>query len=190
MLETSTRLNSKDENTPLETCERPDAWLCELTLQETATEPASTTAVGAASPLRESASEAGPVAIAVAIADAVGASEPSADFRPPAGVAAPRRLHARASDQGFLPIEVEHYVMLLDWTGQELRADKRGAIPDHLAPIVERLGLNRSNWVETVRGFGRLFKQAAGRSSSLVDAAARRSRRWFQGKAAARTAFV
>jgi hypothetical protein len=96
----------------------------------------------------------------------------------------------RASDQGFLPIPVEHYVMLLDWTGRELRADKRGAIPDHLAPIMERLGLNRSNWVETVRGFGRLFKQAAGRSSSLVDAAARRSRRWFQGKAAARTAFV
>ena len=80
--------------------------------------------------------------------------------------------------------------MLLDWTGRELRADKRGAIPDHLAAIMDRLGLNRSNWVETVRGFGRLFKQAAGRSSSLVDAAARRSRRWFQGKAAARTAFV
>ena len=45
-------------------------------------------------------------------------------------------------------------------------------------------------WVETVRGFGRLFKQAAGRSSSLVDAAARCSRRWFQGRAAARTAFL
>ena len=192
MLETSTRLTSKDENSSLETCERPDAWLCELTLQETATEPASTTAVGAASPRRESASEAEPVAIAVA--DAVGGFQPSADSYPTSGIAAPaeapRRLHARASDQGFLPIEVEHYVMLLDWTGRELRADKRGAIPDHLAPIVERLGLNRSNWVETVRGFGRLFKQAAGRSSSLVDAAARRSRRWFQGKAAARTAFV
>jgi hypothetical protein len=89
-----------------------------------------------------------------------------------------------------VPIQVEHYVMLLDWTGRELRADKRGAIPDHLAPIVDRLGINRSNWVETVRGFGRLFKQAAGRPSSLVDAAARRSRRWFQGKTAARTAFV
>jgi len=59
-----------------------------------------------------------------------------------------------------------------------------------LAPILDRLGLNRSNWVETVRGFGRLFKQAAGRSSSLVDAAARCSRCWFQGKAAARAAFV
>jgi hypothetical protein len=56
--------------------------------------------------------------------------------------------------------------------------------------ILTTLRLNRSNWVETVRGFGRLFKHAAGRSSSLVDAATRRSRRWFQGKAAARTAFV
>ena len=82
------------------------------------------------------------------------------------------------------------FVMLLDWTGRELRADKRGTIPDHLAPIVDRLGINRSNWVETVRGFGRLFKQAAGRPSSLIDAAARRSRCWFQGKAAARIAFV
>ena len=187
-IEISTRLTSKDENSPLKTCERADACLRELTLQETATRPASTTAVDAASPRRESASAAGPVAIAVA--DTVGASQPSADSGPTSGLAAPRRLHARASDQGFLPIEVEHDVMLLDWTGRELRADKRGAIPDHVAPIVERLGLNRSNWVETVRGFGRLFKQAAGRSSSLVDAAARRSRRWFQGKAAARTAFV
>ena len=74
-----------------------------------------------------------------------------------------------------------HDFMLLDWTGRELRADKRGAIPEHLAPIVERLGVNQSNWVETVRGFGRLFKRA-GQSSLLVDAAARCSRRWFQGK--------
>jgi hypothetical protein len=185
-------LTSDDEHSSLTTFERPDAWLCELTLQETASGPASTTAVSAASPPQGSALQAG--AIATAVADAAGGSQPSADFSPTFGVAdsveAPRRLHVRASDQGFLPIQVEHYVMLLDWTGRELRADKRGAIPDHLAPIMERLGLNRSNWVETVRGFGRLFKQAAGRSSSLVDAAARRSRRWFQGKAAARTAFV
>jgi hypothetical protein len=80
--------------------------------------------------------------------------------------------------------------MLVDWTGRELRADKHRAIPDHLAPIVDRLGINRSNWVETVRGFGRLFKQAAGGTSSLVDAAARRSRRWFQGENAVRSAFV
>jgi hypothetical protein len=165
---------------------------CELTLQETAIEPTSASATSAASPPQEFASQAVPVATAAA--DAVGGAQASADSGPTSGAAspveAPRRLHVRASDQGFLPIQVEHYVMLLDWTGRELRADKRGAIPDHLAPIVDRLGINRSNWVETVRGFGRLFKLAAGRPTSLVDAAARRSRRWFQGKAAARTAFV
>ena len=194
MVETPTTLTSKDENSLLEARERPDAWLCELTLNETATEPepASAMAVVAASPPHESPSQAAPNATAVV--DPVGGSQPFADSAPLSGVAvpvdAPRRLHVRASDQGFLPIQVEHYAMLLDWTGRELRADKRGAIPDHLAPIMERLGLTRSNWVETVRGFGRMFKQAAGRSSSLVDAAARRSRRWFQGQAAARTAFV
>jgi len=77
----------------------------------------------------------------------------SVTFAVAAPVDAPRRLHVRASNQGFLPIQVEHYVMLLDWTGRELRAEKRGAIPDHLAPIVDRLGLNRSNWAETVRGY-------------------------------------
>ncbi len=28
-----------------------------------------------------------------------------------------------------------------------------------LAPILDRLGLDRSNWVKTVRDFGRMFKQ-------------------------------
>jgi hypothetical protein len=80
--------------------------------------------------------------------------------------------------------------MLLDWTGRELRAAKRGAIPEHLATILERLGINRATRLDTVRGSGRMFKQVVGRSSSLVDAAARRSRLWFQGKRAARAAFL
>ena len=52
---------------------------------------------------------------------------------------------------GLFAIEVCGYFMLPDWTGRELRADKCGAIPDHLAPIMERLGVNRSNGVETAR---------------------------------------
>ena len=192
MLETSTRLTSRDEHSSLETCERPDAWLCELTLQETATRARVhdgrrcrlTTARVAITSRANRDRHRGRgrwLPACCRFRSSFGRRRPS---RRPATSA------ARASDQGFLPIQVEHYVMLLDWTGRELRADKRGAIPDHLAPIMERLGLDQSNWVETVRGFGRMFKQAAGRSSSLVDAAARRSRRWFQGKAAARAAFV
>jgi len=172
------------------TSERPDGWLCELTLDEASVEARPTNSAAGVTAEPEPVPAAGSIATAATIVD----SEPSAGFGPVSGVAAgletKRHLPARASNQGFLPIEAEHYVLLLDWTGREHRADKRGAIPDHLAPILDRLGLKRSNRVETVEGFGRMFKQAAGRSSSLVDAAARCSRRWFQGKAAARAAFA
>jgi hypothetical protein len=175
MGEISTRMPSNDEYSSLETSQRPDAWLCELTLQEVATASSSTNAKSAASTPQESASQAGP--IETAVANAIGGCPPSADCGSSAGVAAQvetkRPLPARASDQGFLPIETEHYVMLLDWTGRQLQADKLGAIPDHLAPILDRLGVNRSIWVETVHGFGRLFRQAAGRSISLVGRGAR-----------------
>ena len=71
-----------------------------------------------------------------------------------------------------------------------MRRGKRGGIPDELTPILDRLVVDRSNWVETVRDFGRLFKQAAGRASSLVRAAPRSSRWGFQGKAAAQLALI
>jgi hypothetical protein len=108
----------------------------------------------------------------------------------PIPAALERPLRARASDQGFLPIAIRKCVMLLYWTGRQLRRDQRGAIPEDLAPILDRLGVNRSNWVQTVREFGRMFKQAAGRASSLVHAASRCSLRWFQNKAAAQVAFL
>jgi hypothetical protein len=55
---------------------------------------------------------------------------------------------------------------------------------------LDQLGVDRSNWVDTVREFGRMFKQATGRATSLVRAAPRCSRQWFHGKAAAQAAFL
>jgi REP element-mobilizing transposase RayT len=183
---------SANDESSVEPADRPDAWLCELTLRETGVVPE----IGQA----ELSQAAQSISIAL---DEPSASElvNAAERRVRAGCSATvsavllkagstQPLAARASDQGFLPIEIKNYVMLLDWTGRELRRDKRGALPDDLAPILERLGVDRANWVDTVRDFGRLFKQAAGRASSLVSAAPRCSRRWFQGKAAARVAFL
>ena len=99
------------------------------------------------------------------------------------------RLAARASDRGYLPIELEKYLSLLDWTGRELRAESRGAIPGRLSPILDRLGLNGECWLETVRHFGRWFKRAAGGRESLAAAAMRCGRHWFQGQCAAKIAF-
>ena len=49
------------------------------------------------------------------------------------------------------------------------------------SPLLDGLGLDRSNWVKTLRESGRMFKQAAGRASLLARAAPPCSRLWFQG---------
>jgi REP element-mobilizing transposase RayT len=161
-------LASLDRDSPGQR-ESSDAWLCELTLKEgpharrdvlPATDEVATRVVGTS----------------------------DAKTGPSTRLSRPR-LGARASDQGYLPIELPKYLSLLDWTGRELRAGKRGTIPGQLAPILERLGLNGEAWVETVRHFGRWFKRAVGRGDALAEMALRVGRRWFQGKLAAQIAF-
>ena len=86
----------------------------------------------------------------------------------------------RASKKGFLSISLKHYLELLDWTGREIREDKRGVIPSHLAPILTRLGLDSHAWCEVVKKFGKVFKRAAGTSDHLQEEAARRGLGWLQ----------
>jgi hypothetical protein len=87
----------------------------------------------------------------------------------------------RASKKGFLSISVTDYLALLDWTGRAIRDDKRGAIPEHLAAILTRLGLDADRWCTVVSRFGKLFKRVAGTAESLSDEARRRGVRWLQG---------
>ncbi|MBM4094975.1 MAG: hypothetical protein FJ276_37030, partial [Planctomycetes bacterium] len=70
-------------------------------------------------------------------------------------VAESRPAEGRASDKGFLPLNLDQYLELLDWTGRQARPDKRGQIPAELLPILQRLRLSSETWVETVLNFGR-----------------------------------
>lgn len=85
----------------------------------------------------------------------------------------------RASRKGFLPISLLQYLELLDWTGRQLRAGKRGSIPHQLAPILSRIGLDETGWCQLVKRYGRIFKRVAGTSEHLADEAARRGTRWM-----------
>ena len=85
----------------------------------------------------------------------------------------------RASRKGFLGISMTAYLELLDWTGRQLRADKVGKIPDHLAPILTRIGVDTSGWCDVVTKFGRVFKRAAGTPESLAHEAIRRGQGWL-----------
>jgi REP element-mobilizing transposase RayT len=92
----------------------------------------------------------------------------------------PSRDERRASWKGFLSISLSAYLQLVDWTGRQFRRDKVGAIPDHLAPILTRLGLGSEAWCDLIQDFGRKFKRAVGSQRHLHEEAARRGQRWLQ----------
>jgi len=85
----------------------------------------------------------------------------------------------RASSKGFLAVSLARYLELLDWTGRQLQQDKVGKIPEHLAPILSRIGLDPPGWCDVVRKFGRVFKRAAGTPESLAQEAIRCGQGWL-----------
>jgi hypothetical protein len=82
------------------------------------------------------------------------------------------------------------YLWLVDWTGRQLREDKPGVIDPRVAPILQSLGLDTEQWAKTVRGYRKLFWQAAGNGDSLKSFASRLGRRWLKGQLASRSAFL
>ncbi len=88
----------------------------------------------------------------------------------------------RASNKGFLSMELDDYLRILDWTGRQVRRGKRGAIPKELAPLLERLGMSVEFWLETATNFGRWFHRAAGRVSLLAEEAGPRRQTLVPGR--------
>ncbi|HEX7377547.1 MAG TPA: hypothetical protein VF278_10570 [Pirellulales bacterium] len=96
---------------------------------------------------------------------------------------------ARASNRGFLPLSLDDYLLLLDWTGRQVCSDKPGAIPADLLPILQRLAINAETWLDTINSFGRRFHRAVGRAANMAARAGRSGKQWFQGTAFSRLAF-
>jgi hypothetical protein len=83
----------------------------------------------------------------------------------------------RAPNTGCLPMSLDEYLQLLDWTGRQMRSDKRGAIPAELPPILDRLQIRSETWLTLITNFPRLFRRAAGHPAVLRQDAADRGRR-------------
>jgi hypothetical protein len=86
-------------------------------------------------------------------------------------------------------VRLDDYLKLLDWTGRQVCAGKRGGIPGELAPILERLRIRQEAWVKTVERFDRFFGHIVGRVEEIAEKARRIGRRWLAGTRAAAEAF-
>ena len=78
------------------------------------------------------------------------------------------------------------YLQLVDWTGRAVRDDKRSAVPAHIQPIFQRMGLNHEEWLEIVQNFGKCYRIAAGAVDRLQQFGQRLGRYWLQRVGASR----
>lgn len=92
--------------------------------------------------------------------------------------------------RGYLPISLEEYLTILDETGKELKANKRGSISSSIAPILERLGLNPPEWIKFSTSITRLFSSIVGATSELEAAANSMGKNWLKGISFSKLAFL
>ena len=81
-----------------------------------------------------------------------------------------------------IPYYYREYLELIDWSGRVIRTDKRGAIDDHLPPILARLGIEAEYWHITMQPKGaHQFSRAVGCCVKLREYARKLNIKWIKG---------
>jgi REP element-mobilizing transposase RayT len=85
---------------------------------------------------------------------------------------APNDLLLRFRDQApgenaSIPLRLDEYLELVDWSGRIVRSDKPGAIDHHAPPILARLNIDADVWRNAMGVRGNVFGRALGRLDRL-----------------------
>jgi putative transposase len=84
-----------------------------------------------------------------------------------------------ADRMNMRPISFREYLQLADAIGRRVgRRQHRGAIPSHLKPILERVGLCDCQMPDLIGQFGRLFHHVIGSPATLQRESERSGRNW------------
>ena len=80
-----------------------------------------------------------------------------------------------------LPFRLSDYLELVDWSGRILREDKRGAIPSHIPPLLQRLDMDARHWLYLTKHFESPFKNLVGAACHVRKACNELGKRWTHG---------
>jgi REP element-mobilizing transposase RayT len=83
-----------------------------------------------------------------------------------------------------IDFELNDYLRLVDWTGRAIREDKKGAIPNDLAPILERIGLNPDAWLKSVSHYNKNYFSVLGAIDRVKAFAKEQDKSWHRGQRA------
>jgi len=92
----------------------------------------------------------------------------------------------KTDSQKGLPFSLQDYFELIDWTGRVIRDDKKGAIPSHVLPILQKLGVNEVGWADNVNHFGRRFYHVVGAVDAMQQYSDKIGQWWMQGMGCSR----
>jgi REP element-mobilizing transposase RayT len=92
-----------------------------------------------------------------------------------------RQFHSAGEKGGTIPYRFEDYLALVDWTGRQIREDKRGHVDAHLPPIIQRLNIDHEAWCLAMRPRGNVFGRAMGKLNHLRLHASTLGQSWVKG---------
>ncbi|MEO8000867.1 MAG: hypothetical protein ABI644_03250 [Arenimonas sp.] len=81
----------------------------------------------------------------------------------------------------FLPIRLDDYIELVQWTGKQVRDDKRGAIPSNAPSVLKRFDSKPERWATRVKAIGSGYWRVVGDAQDLIDLAQRLNQQWLKG---------
>jgi len=85
-----------------------------------------------------------------------------------------------------LSLKQGDYIDLVQWTGQQVRADKKGAIPKNAPPALKKTGCSAERWPTQVKAVGSGYWRMVGSAEQLLEKAEAVGQRWLKGVAIAR----
>ncbi|MGH8108429.1 MAG: transposase [Arenimonas sp.] len=80
-----------------------------------------------------------------------------------------------------LPVRLDDYIELVQWTGKQVRPDKRGAIPANAPSVLKRFENKPERWTTRVKAIGSGYWRVVGEAQDLTAIAERLNQRWLKG---------
>jgi len=123
-------------------------------------------------------------------------SEASRSLKAGSGASAnPLKPVAGLDADSLLDLTERSYIQLVQWTGEQIRPDKRGAlkaieVDQHPPAEISRLSRSPKTWIRQVQGTESIYYRAIGSAEALMDKAAALGQTWMKGVAAARAKMI
>ena len=104
----------------------------------------------------------------------------------------PLTTHKHDPHLNALGYRTQDYLELVDWAGRALRDDKKGAIPQQLPPLLQRLKLNPTSFLAHMQGrpHNKTMTTVMGALEHVQAFAARVNKAYLRGAGHARRMYV